>query len=82
MTLNYNNEQRRKNNEHLSNVISCVIYLAKQGIAFRDNDENAGSLNRWNFLELLKFKSQDIPDLKERLESTNCITQVLNHKMK
>ena len=62
----YNEEQRIKNREHLKNVVSCVIYLAKQGLAFRGHDETTGSLNQGNFIKLIKFKSNDLPALKDR----------------
>ena len=45
MTLNFN-EEMRKNNENISNVIPCVTYLAKHKIAFRDNDEKASVIQK------------------------------------
>ena len=61
--------QQEKNNSSITNftleshnqelkintVISWVISLAKQGVVFRGNDKKL-SLNRGNFIELLKFE--------------------------
>ena len=72
----YYSEEQRRNREHLKNVISCVIYLAKQGLALRGHDETTGSLNQGNFIELLKFKSNDLPTLKYRLDSNHAIKYI------
>ena len=66
-------KERRINRDHLKTIISYIQFLAKQVIAFRGSDEKKGSLNRGDFLELLKLKSDDLPALKERLELKNAI---------
>ncbi|ESQ30894.1 hypothetical protein EUTSA_v10012191mg, partial [Eutrema salsugineum] len=35
--------------------IDCYRYLLQEGLAFRGHDENVGSANRKNFVELLKY---------------------------
>lgn len=39
----------------LTYSLKCLRFLLQQGLAFRGHDENEGSLNRGNFLELLKW---------------------------
>ena len=56
------------NRRHLSHIVSAVLYLGKQGIAFRGHDETSGSKNRGNFLELLHLLSDYDPELKVHLE--------------
>lgn len=41
----------------LSVSIRCIQFLLRQGLAFLGHDESETSLNRGNFLELLKFYS-------------------------
>ena len=50
--------------------METVLFLAKQGIAFRGHYENDGSKNKGNFLELVDFKAKDIGDLKKHIENS------------
>ena len=40
------NEIKSKNRETSRNIIECVIFLAKQGLAFRVHDESEASINQ------------------------------------
>lgn len=35
--------------------VKCIRFLLKQGLSFRGNDESESSINRGNYIELLKF---------------------------
>lgn len=62
-------EKRNVQNEidyriRLSASVSCIRFLLRQGLAFRGHDESDESLNRGNFLELLKFHSLSNDEIK------------------
>jgi hypothetical protein len=57
------------NRRNPGRIIEAVKQLGRQNIAFRGHDESADSLNRGNFIELLSWKSKDIPELKKHLSS-------------
>ncbi len=54
----------------MKRLIDCVIFLGKQELSFRGQDESAGSTNRGNCLELLSFIAENNTDLHYHL-STN-----------
>ncbi|XP_032414769.1 zinc finger MYM-type protein 1-like isoform X2 [Xiphophorus hellerii] len=69
-------KEKQRNREILSRLISITLYLARQGMSFRGDDETSGSLNRGNFLELVElFGKYDsviklhLDRLKETLDS-------------
>jgi hypothetical protein len=62
-------EQILENRQHMKYLILAASYLARQGVAFRGNDESTGSSNRGNFFELLELLSVCCPQLKERMET-------------
>ena len=51
-------EQEIQRNRILTRLINITLYLARQGKAFRGDDESATSSNQGNFLELVKTFSQ------------------------
>lgn len=63
------------NREYLRIIIECMVYTAQQNIATRGHEENRNNIgdisdiNRGNFLELLHLRCNDIPWLKEKLQS-------------
>lgn len=61
-------ENISNNRKLLKHIVSAVMFLGKQGLAFRGHDETSNSSNRGNFLELLHLLSDYDPDLKEHLE--------------
>lgn len=50
--------EKQRNREILTRLIDITLYLARQGKAFRGDDESATSSNQGNFLELVKMFSQ------------------------
>jgi hypothetical protein len=62
------NEQRSARVALLS-LFSTIQFLARQGIAMRGQDSHAG-----NYWQLLKLRSQDIPELKIFLTRTTNFT--------
>lgn len=58
-----------ENRDHLKYLISAALYLARQGLAFRGDDESKESSNKGNFIELLEMMSDLSPKLRERLRS-------------
>lgn len=43
---NFHKKQVNMNHKYMSCLIDIVLYLAKQGIAFRGHNENLNSLNQ------------------------------------
>ena len=50
------------------------MFKDKQGIAFRGHYASESSENRGNFLEVIEFRSTDLPNLKNRIENKDCAT--------
>ena len=58
------------NRKYLIHTIQVIHFLAKQGLAFRGNNENEKtSKNMGNFLELMKFHQTMLPELQQFSES-------------
>lgn len=57
------------NQQNLKTIIGVVLYLAKQGVAFRGHDEGEESNNKGNFLELLSLISKYNEALKKHLKN-------------
>ncbi|KAI4831068.1 hypothetical protein KUCAC02_002669 [Chaenocephalus aceratus] len=51
-------QEIRRNRDILTRLIDITLYLARQGKAFRGDDESATSSNQGNFLELVQTFSQ------------------------
>ncbi|XP_019194749.1 PREDICTED: zinc finger MYM-type protein 1-like [Ipomoea nil] len=47
----------------LTSSVKCIRLLLRQGLAFRGNDESYDSLNRGNFLKVLKFLADNNEDV-------------------
>lgn len=58
-----------ENRNHLKILILATSYLARQGLAFRGNDETKDSSNKGNLVELLETMSELSPQLRERLKT-------------
>ena len=50
----------------LLHVLSTVRYLARQGLAFRGHNDDAS-----NFMQLLKLRCDDIPEMRQWLENNS-----------
>ena len=62
-------EKERSENREIVEIISdSVLFLAKQGIAFRGHDESDISTNRGNFIEMLYFLAKYNPRLQHWLD--------------
>ncbi|XP_026409920.1 zinc finger MYM-type protein 1-like [Papaver somniferum] len=57
-------EEKRDNRKRLRASINCVRFLLRQGLAFRGHDETEASLNRGNFIELLKWLADNNEEIK------------------
>ena len=57
------------NRKNLKRIIKGVLYLSKQGQAFRGHNETETSINRGNFMELVKLFSEDDVDLQKHLKN-------------
>jgi hypothetical protein len=55
----------KENRNYLSVIIRAIIFLARQEIALRANDESVKSLNKGNFKELLNLIEEESPAFKE-----------------
>jgi hypothetical protein len=51
--FSFHKKQVEINRKYMSSLIDVVLYLAKQGVAFRGHNENLDSLNRGTFIILL-----------------------------
>ncbi|KAL4131560.1 hypothetical protein QTP88_008853 [Uroleucon formosanum] len=64
----FHKKQVEINRKYMSSLIDVVLYLAKQGIAFRGHNENLDSLNQGNVPYGI-FKVKFMPDLKNVYEN-------------
>ena len=58
----------QQNRNLLIHIVRAVVYLSKQGLAFRGDDEFKTSKNRGNFLEFLRVLAIYILELKAHLD--------------
>ncbi|KAL4118882.1 hypothetical protein QTP88_011764 [Uroleucon formosanum] len=66
----FHKKQVEINRKYMSSLIDVVLYLAKQGIAFRGHNENLDSLNQGNYKEMCHMVfSKFMPDLKNVYEN-------------
>ena len=72
--LSRQQQQIDRNRKFLCNLLSILIFLAKQNLALRGHDETENSCNRGNFLELVNFLARYDPLIDEQLQSAkgNC----------
>ncbi|KAL4088600.1 hypothetical protein QTP88_023689 [Uroleucon formosanum] len=61
------NTKVAENRETVKVIIEIIIYLARQNIPFRGHDESVNSLNRGNFLQLVKLLSHHHPILSHHM---------------
>ena len=55
LLVKVNSEELRLYKIRLKYSLRCLNFLLRQGLAFRGHDESEASINRGNFVELLKF---------------------------
>ena len=63
------NEIVTANRRILSRLIDVVCFLGQQELAFRGHDESENSLNRGNYLQLLKLLATEESFIRDHLES-------------
>lgn len=51
-------KERERNSEVLSRLIAITLFLARQGMSFRGDDETSSSQNHGNFLGLVELFSK------------------------
>ena len=61
--------ERQTNREILTRLVDLTVYLARQGLAFRGDNESHSSNNRGNFLELVNLFSRYDSVLKMHTEN-------------
>ncbi|XP_060855121.1 zinc finger MYM-type protein 1-like [Metopolophium dirhodum] len=54
-----------KNRKYVSQLIDIVLYLSKQGIAFRGHEESFKSTNKGNFKEMCELFAKHLPSFNE-----------------
>ncbi|KAJ4447663.1 hypothetical protein ANN_09670 [Periplaneta americana] len=64
--------------ELVKRFIHAVCFLSKQELAFRGHDESSTSINRGNYVELLKYTAEYDPLLKAHLETSTVFKGVSN----
>lgn len=70
ITVNQHNQKVTENRNILCTLIDAVCYLGKQEIPFRGDDESASSLNRGNYVELLKTMAISNTNLANHLDNS------------
>ena len=58
----------KENREHIRLLFKVAIYLAKQGLALRGDNESDDSLNKGNYIELLESMSAENLCMQEKLQ--------------
>lgn len=56
-----------RDRERLMTSISTARWLARQGLAFRGDDESKDSKNRGNFIELIRFAAKQDPKIADNV---------------
>ncbi|KAJ4446703.1 hypothetical protein ANN_13400 [Periplaneta americana] len=76
--ITFHNKKVDQNRELLKRFIHAVCFLSKQELAFRGHDESSTSINRGNYVELLKYTAEYDPLLKAHLETSTVFKGVSN----
>ncbi|CAF2165695.1 unnamed protein product [Rotaria magnacalcarata] len=63
-------EKIRRNQERLTKIASVLLLCARQSIGIRGHDESENSLNKGNFIEMLKWASSTDPIVKSIFEES------------
>lgn len=61
--------EKERNREILSHLTAITLYLTRQGMSFRGDDETSSSQNRGNFLELVELFSKYDSVIKLHLDA-------------
>lgn len=69
-SIQAHNNEVTANRQILTQIMDCIIYLAKHEQALRGSDESADSTNRGNYLDLLDYTAKLSPKLNEHLKSS------------
>uniref|UniRef100_A0A3P9K3W7 Zinc finger MYM-type protein 1 n=1 Tax=Oryzias latipes TaxID=8090 RepID=A0A3P9K3W7_ORYLA len=78
LNISIHNAKVRENREILKDLINATCFLAKQQLAFRGNDESAGSANRGNYVELLHAFVEKDDRLARHLETSTVFSGLSN----
>nr|CAD7573501.1 unnamed protein product [Timema californicum] len=57
--LSFHSKQFQENKVCVKILVENILFLGKQCLTLRGNDESASSVNKWNYLELLELRSKD-----------------------
>src|SRR5262249_24805710 len=60
------------NRRYLNRIYDAILYLTRQGLALRGNDESHASWNRGNFLELLSVLSSVDDEFEQICQNMPC----------
>ncbi|XP_039286744.1 zinc finger MYM-type protein 1-like [Nilaparvata lugens] len=69
----------KRNRDLLKRLINAVCFLGKQELAFRGHNEEESSINRGNYIELLKYTADYDPLLAEHLETATVFKGFSSH---
>ncbi|KAJ8023165.1 Zinc finger MYM-type protein 1 [Holothuria leucospilota] len=73
--------QVKKNHRFLEEVIITILFLARQGLAFRGHREGDDSDNRGNYLELLQLRARDNALISEGLNNKTYTSHVIQDEI-
>lgn len=76
--ISLHNQKVKRNRDILKRLINAVCFLGKQELAFRGHDETENSVNRGNYVELLKYTAEYDPLLAEHLETSTVFKGISN----
>ncbi|KAJ8027872.1 Zinc finger MYM-type protein 1 [Holothuria leucospilota] len=65
----HHSQEVKSNWAYLTQISQIIIFLARQGLALRGDNENVDSLNRGNFLELCSLIADVNPAFGERIKA-------------
>ncbi|XP_032882331.1 uncharacterized protein LOC116976613 [Amblyraja radiata] len=78
LSIDIHNEKVKENREILKKLICATCFLIRQELAFRDDNENKESLNRGNYIELLKYTAKFDEKLAHNLQSSSIFFGISN----
>jgi hypothetical protein len=60
-----------ENRSYLKKIVAAILFLGRQGLALRGNQESADSLNRGNFLELINYTAGCNEQFRSQMSQRN-----------
>ena len=78
LEISAHNQKVQRNKDILRRLINAVCFLGRQELGFWGQDETENSVNRGNYVELLKYTAEYDPLLAEHMETSTVFKGLSN----